>query len=36
VADPVFGVRPSSLGSAGPQSFGPSLVDVLWVARPTN
>jgi hypothetical protein len=36
VADPSLGVRPISLGSARPRSFGPSLADVLWVARPIN
>ena len=31
MADPGFGVWPGSLGSAGPQSFGPLLVDMLCV-----
>jgi hypothetical protein len=32
VADPGLGVRPVSLVSTGPRSFGPSLADVLWAA----
>jgi hypothetical protein len=36
MADPSLGVRPILLGSVGLRSFGPSLVDVLWAARPAN
>jgi hypothetical protein len=34
--DPGLSVQPGSPGLAGPQSFGPSLTDVLWAARPAN
>jgi hypothetical protein len=33
MADPGLGVRPVLLGSARPQSLGPSLVDASWAAR---
>jgi hypothetical protein len=36
MANPGPSVQPGSLGLAGPQSFGPSLADVSWVARPAN
>ena len=36
MADPGLSVWPGSLGSAGPRSFGPSLADVSWAARPAN
>jgi hypothetical protein len=32
VGDPSLGVRPVSLVSTRPRSFGPSLADVLWAA----
>jgi hypothetical protein len=35
-ADLGLGVKPVLLGSARPRSFGPSLVDVSWAARPAN
>jgi hypothetical protein len=36
VADPGPSVRPGLLGSAGPQSFGPSTASVLRVTWPAN
>jgi hypothetical protein len=36
MGDPGLSVRPGLLGSARPQSFGPSLADVLRAAPPTN
>jgi hypothetical protein len=36
VADHGLGVRPCSLGSARPLSFGLSLANVSWAARPAN
>jgi hypothetical protein len=35
-ADLGLGVKPVLLGSAGPRSFGPSLADMSWAARPAN
>jgi len=36
VADPGLSVRPCFLGMAGPQSFGPSLANILWAAWPAK
>jgi hypothetical protein len=36
MADPGLGVRPGSLGSTRPRSFGPSLADVSWATWPAN
>jgi hypothetical protein len=36
MADPGLSVQLGLLGLAGPQSFRPPLVEILWAAWPTN